>query len=137
MDKINDIGKYIDTVKSHSDFFKKYYFHSLIDLNLTKLDSILRYGILSKNLIQQKGLTSLYTHDASDFDSKNGNTYVSLTQYTDNCEFSTMFESFPLHTLTCLSLLVNKSIDVENHGERQTFFDDELFCLGLIPNEIV
>jgi len=56
MDKIRDIGKYIDTVKSHSDFFKRYYFHSLIDLNLTKLDSILRYGILSKNLISKKSV---------------------------------------------------------------------------------
>lgn len=134
MDKMRDIEKYIDTVKSHSDFFKKYYFHSLIDLNLTKLDSILHHGILSKNLIQQKCLPSLFTHDGRDFDSKNGNTYVSLTQYTNNCEFSTMFESFSLHTLTCLSLLVNKSINVEKQGERETFFDDELFCLDSISN---
>lgn len=132
MDKIRVIEKYIDTVKSHSDFFKRYYFHSLIDLNLTKLDSILRYGILSKNLIERRGLPSLYTHDGCDFDSKNGNTYVSLTQYTDNCEFSTMFESFPLHALTCLSLLINKSINVENQGERETFFDDEIFCFNSI-----
>ncbi len=53
MDKIRDIDKYIDTVKLHSNFFKSYYFHSLIDLNLTKLDSILHYGILSKNLIEE------------------------------------------------------------------------------------
>lgn len=132
MDKIRDINKYIDTVKLHSDFFKSYYFHSLIDLNLIKLDSILHYGILSKNLIQQKDLPSLYTHDSRDFDSKNGNTYISLTQYMDNCQFSPMFESFTLHTLTSLSLMVNKDIDVEKQGERETFFDDEIFCLDSI-----
>lgn len=133
MDKIRDIEKYIDTIKSHSVFFKRYYFHSLIDLNLVKLDLILKYGILSKILIEQKGLPNLYTHDSCDFDSKNGNTYVSLTQYTDSCEFSTMFESFPLHTLSSLSIMVNKSINVNNHGERETFFDDEKFCLYSIP----
>ncbi len=133
MDKIRDIDKYITTVKSNSNFFKSYYFHSLIDLNLTKLDYILQYGILSKNLIEQKGLTSLYTHNSQDFDSKNGNNYISLTQYPNNCEFSPLFESFSLHTLTSLSLMVNKSINVKNRGERETFFDDEVFCLNSIP----
>ena len=132
MDKVRDIDKYIDTVKSNSNFFKSYYFHSLIDLNLSKLDSILHYGILSKNLIEQKGLPSLYTHSSGDFDSKNGNNYISLTKYDDNCEFSPMFESFSLHTLTCLSLMVNKSINIEEQGERRTFFDDEIFCLNSI-----
>lgn len=132
MDKIENIDEYIDTVKLHSDFFKSYYFHSLIDLNLTKLDSILHYGILSKNLIEQKHLTSLYTHSSRSFDSKNGNNYISLTQYMDNCKFSPMFESFSLHTLTCLSVMVNKSINVEKQGERETFFDDEVFCLDSI-----
>ena len=59
MDKVRDIDKYIDTVILHSNFFKRYYFHSLIDLNLIKLDSILQYGILSKDLIEQKRLPSL------------------------------------------------------------------------------
>ena len=31
MDKIRDIDKYIDTVKENNDFFKQYYYHSLID----------------------------------------------------------------------------------------------------------
>lgn len=133
MDKIRDIERYINTVRKHDKFFKKYYFHSLIDLNLTKLDSILEYGILSKNLIQQKNVTSLYTHDSRDFDSKNGNSYVSLTQYTNDCGFCSIFESFSLHTLTSLSLLVNKNINVEKQGERETSFEDELFCLNSIP----
>lgn len=134
MDKIRDINKYIVTVKENEDFFKSYYYHSLIDLNLAKLDSVLKKGLLSKQLIQQEGLPSLYTHDANTFDSKNGNTYVSLTQYTDGCKFNTMFESFSLHTLTSLSLMVNKDIDITERGERETFFDDELFCFNSIPN---
>ena len=62
MDKIRDINKYIATVKGNEDFFKSYYYHSLIDLNLAKLDSIIKNGLLSKQLIQQKNLPSLYTH---------------------------------------------------------------------------
>lgn len=80
-------------------------------------------------------LISLYTHDGRDFDSKNGNSYVSLAEYTDKCEFSAMFEAFSCHTLTCLSLLINRNIDITNKGERETYFDDELFCLGSISKE--
>lgn len=137
MDKVREVEKYIDTVKAYDEFFKRYYFHSLIDLNLVKLDSILKYGILSKDLIEQNKLPSLYTHDSRDFDSKNGNSYVSLTQYIETCEFNIMFDSFSLHTLTCLSLLVNKNISIEKKGERVSFFDDELFCLGLIPTSSI
>lgn len=133
MDKMRDIVKYIDTVKKNKDFFQLYYYHSLIDLNLVKLDSILKNGILSKQFIQKKNLPSFYTHDARDFDSKNGNTYVSLTQYMSNCEFNPLFESFSLHTLTSLSLLINKEIHTTEHGERETFFDNELFCFNSIP----
>ncbi len=133
MDKIRDIERYIDTVQANSEFFEKYYFHSLIDLNLTKLDSILNHGVLSKNRIHQKNLISLYTHESCSFDSKNGDTYVSLTQYTDHTQFHPMFESFAIHTLTSLSLLVNKGINISKQGERETFFEDELFCLDSIP----
>lgn len=47
-----DIGQYIDTVKDNDDFFRNYYFHSIIDLNLVKLDYILKYGILSRKEIE-------------------------------------------------------------------------------------
>ena len=48
-----DIGQYIDTVKDNDDFFRNYYFHSIIDLNLVKLDYILKYGILSRKEIEE------------------------------------------------------------------------------------
>ena len=132
MDKIRDIKKYISTVQENHDFFKQYYYHALIDLNLIKLDNILKYGILSKKLIEKNRLANIYTHSSCDFDSKNGDTFVSLSEYTDDCSFSTMFESFPLHTLTSLSLLINKQIDISKVGVRQTYFDDELFCFQSI-----
>ena len=132
MDKIRDINRYIEVVKENSDFFKNYYFHSLLDLNLIKLDSILKHGILSKKAIEEKKLISLYTHASNDFDSKNGSNYISLSEYNDNTSFNLLFESFTFHTLTSVSLLVDKSINITNHGERETYFDDELFC----PNSI-
>lgn len=132
MDKIREIKKYVDTVKQNNEFFKNYYFHSILDLNLIKLDAILQYGILSKKLIEYNHLPSLYTHSSDDPDSKNGDTFISLTEYTDECCFSTLFESFSLHTLTSLSLLINKEINVSKEGIRQTYFDDEIFCLSSI-----
>lgn len=132
MDKIRDIKKYISTVEENRDFFKQYYYHALIDLNLIKLDTILQYGILSKRLIEYNGLASIYTHSSCDFDSKNADMFISLSEFTDNCRFNSMFESFTLHTLTSLSLLINKEINVSKEGSRQTYFDDEIFCLESI-----
>lgn len=133
MEKSRDIKNYIDTVKNNSDFFKQYYYHSIIDSNLTKLDQILKRGLLCKSLIERYNLISLYTHQSDDFDSKNGKRYISLTEYTDKCEFITMFEAFPFHTLTSVSVLVNKDIPIEKQGERETYFDDEVFSPVSIP----
>lgn len=132
MDKIRESSKYINTVHENSSFFKKYYFHSLIDLNLVKLDSILKHGILSKNFIERKKIISLYTHDSNSFNSKNGKHYISLTEYHDDCKFIDIFESFSLHTLTCISLLVSKNVPIQDTGERFSVFDDEVFCLDMI-----
>ena len=135
MDKNYEIKKYIGTVKENNDFFTRFYYHSIIDLNLIKLDQILQNGILSKRLIERKNLASIYTHSGCDFDSKNGTKYISLTRYTNKCEFSTMFESFPLHTMTSLSIMVSDQIEVTRQGERETFFDDEVFCLDSIDKD--
>ena len=58
MDKNRDINRYINTIKENQDFFEKYYYHSLIDLNLIKLDSILQNGILCKYLIESNNIAS-------------------------------------------------------------------------------
>lgn len=127
MEKNRNIEKYINTVKNNSDFFKQYYYHSLIDLNLIKLDTILEYGILSKRLIELNQLADIYTHHCDDIASKNGNEFVSLSEYNDNCKFALLFDSFALHTLTSLSLMVDKDIEVSKKGARITYFSDEVF----------
>lgn len=134
MDKIYDITRYINTIKINNDFFQNFYYHSLIDLNLIKLESILKYGILSKKLIESNKLSTIYTHQSSDFDSKNGDDYVSLTKYTDKMIFNPMFESFPLHTMTSVSLLVDKYINISSVGVRQSYFDDEVFCFNKVES---
>lgn len=132
MEKNRDIEKYINTVKDNKDFFKQYYYHSLIDLNLIKLDMILEYGILSKRMIELKRLADVYTHHCDSFDSKNGNDFVSLSEYNDDCRFSLLLDSFALHTLTSLSLMVDKDIEVSKKGARMTYFSDEVFCYKYI-----
>lgn len=135
MKKDYDVKKYKDTVLSNKDFFKKHYYHSIIDLNLVKLDYILKYGILSKNFIEKQNNISIYTHQKDSYDSKNGYDYISLSEYNNNTEFVNMFESFTLHTLTSLSLLIDKDIKIEEKGKIETFFDDEIFCRDIITNE--
>lgn len=134
MEKITDIKNYRKTVLDNKDFFETYYYHSIIDLNLVKLDYILKKGILSKRLIELYKLPSIYTHPANSINSKNGNSYVSLSKFTDEHGLNQVFDSFALHTLTSVSLLVNKNIRVSESGERITYFSDEVFCLEKIPN---
>lgn len=137
MEKSRDIEKYINTIRNNTDFFRQYYFHSLIDLNLIKLNSILKNGIMSKKLIEASKLINLYTHNSLDFDSKNGYDYISLSEYLPSCEFSQMFESFALHTMTSLSLMIDKNISVQREGERITYFDDEIFCKDIIDTDLL
>lgn len=137
MRKIIENHSYTNTVKDNADFFKSYYFHSILDLNLVKLDYILQYGILCKALIKENQLTTIYTHPARDYDSKNGSTFISLSKYSDDTEFSLMFEAFTAHALSCVSLLVDKKIDVVSEGERKTYFDDEVFCYQAIPKSAI
>lgn len=137
MKKIFKPYSYIETVKLNESFFKKYYFHSILDLNLVKLDFILKHGILCKRLIEESNFPAIYTHSARDFDSKNGSDFISLAEYTDKTEFSKIFESFTIHTLSCVSLLVDRQIKVTKEGERESFFDDEVFCYQAIPKSAI
>lgn len=137
MEKNCNIEKYRETVLGNEDFFKNYYYHSIIDLNLVKLDSILRNGILSKDLIESNNLPAIYTHQAKSSDSKNGSSYVSLSMYNEKGELNQLFSSFAFHTLTSVSVLINKDIKVCNSGERMSFFNDEVFKYGSVkPSNI-
>lgn len=125
--KDHDIKKYKNIVQSNHSFFKQFYYHSIIDSNLIKFDSILENGILTKKMIEYSGLPTLYTHSADDYDSKNGNDFISLTQYTNKTSLSLMFESFAWHTLSSLSLMIDKNIKTTSIGDKETYFDDEIF----------
>ena len=125
--KDHDIKKYKNIVQSNHSFFKQFYYHSIIDSNLIKFDSILENGILTKKMIEYSGLPTLYTHSADDYDSKNGNDFISLTQHTNKTSLSLMFESFAWHTLSSLSLMIDKNIKTTSIGDKETYFDDEIF----------
>lgn len=129
-----EIDPYIETIKNNEEFFKQYYYHSIIDLNLVKLDSILKYGLLSRNNIEEKNLLSFYLHHIRSYDCKNGKDYISLVDYDrllkekGGCSFHQMFEAFALHTLTSLSIMLDKDIKVSNKGTLESLFDDEVFA---------
>lgn len=49
MERYYKIGQYINTVEDNDNFFRNYYFHSIIDLNLVKLDYIFKiWNIITK-----------------------------------------------------------------------------------------
>lgn len=134
MQRIYDIERYIDTVKNNESFFRKYYFHSIIDLNLIKLDYILKNGLLSRRNIEEKNLLSFYMHSVRSYDCKNGSDYISLVDFNslveskEGCAFHQMFEAFSLHTLTSLSVMLDREINVSKIGVLETLFDDEVFA---------
>lgn len=138
-----DIGQYIDTVRDNDDFFRNYYFHSIIDLNLVKLDYILKYGILSRKEIEKLKLLSFYVHSIRTYECKNGMDYISLvdydklykTPYGDKPSFSKLFEAFALHTMTSLSLMIDRGIKVNEIGILESCFDDEVFAFERISRE--
>lgn len=135
MKKNMDINDYKSTVLANKEFFKDHYYHSIIDLNLVKLDSILKNGILSKRKIERNNLPAIYTHLADDPDSKNGSTYVSLSCFKDDTRINRVFDSFALHTLTPVSVLVSKDINVSKSGEQMTYFTDEVFAFDRISTK--
>lgn len=127
--------EYLETLKNNRYFFGNYYYHAVIDFNLIKLDSILKNGILPKNAIEQNHLPNIYTHSSFSNYSKNGSKYISLTKYDDR-ELYQYFDSFALHTLTSISLLIDKGITINNEGERETNFRDEIFSERIYPSSI-
>lgn len=128
-----DIDPYTETIKNNESFFRQYYFHSIIDLNLIKLDYILKYGLLSRKNIEEKNLISFYLHSIRSYDCKNGNDHISLVDYDalfknkGYCSFHQMFEAFSLHTLTSLSIMLDRDIEVLSKGSLDAAFDDEVF----------
>ena len=136
MERYYKIDQYINTVEDNDNFFRNYYFHSIIDLNLVKLDYILKYGILSRQEIEKLKLLSFYVHSIKSYGCKNGMNYISLVDYDKlyrvtfekSPTFSQFFEAFSLHTLTSLSLMINRNTKVNEVGVLESCFDDEVFA---------
>lgn len=137
MEKQRPFKRYIHSVMINQDFFSKHYYHSVIDLNLIKVDYMLQYGILSKALIEKRHLPQIYTHSADDYDSKNGQYFISLSEFPKDLNFSPYFESFTLHVLSSLSFLLSSDLEITRKGERSPYFDDEVFRYGRIPREAI
>lgn len=143
MERYYKIGQYINTVEDNDNFFRNYYFHSIIDLNLVKLDYILKYGILSRKEIEKLKLLSFYVHSIKGYECKNGMNYISLVDYDKlyrvtfekSPTFSQFFEAFSLHTLTSLSLMINRNTKVNEVGVLESCFDDEVFATEKINTE--
>lgn len=138
-----DSGQYIQTVRENEEFFRNYYFHSIIDLNLIKLDNILKHGILSRIEIEKLKLISFYMHSIRSGECTNGSENISLVDYDrlfnldvkEEPSFNQLFEAFALHTLTSLSLLVDRNINVSIRGVRESGFDDEVYALRRIEKD--
>lgn len=137
MDRRYDYEKLVNTVKKENNFFKRSYYHSIIDSNPAKLDSILKNGILCKSSLIYYQLPSMFTHEGDDCDSKNGFSHISLCEYKDDCSFNMLFSAFTMHTLTSISLMVKKSIKVTKEGVRESFFDDEVFSSKAIDKSCI
>ena len=135
MEKVRKTNAYKNAVLENQDFFSNYYFHSVIDLSLIKVHSIIENGILSKEQIEKKSIISPYTHYASSFDSKNGNTFVSLSYYLMENDFNELFSSFAFHTLSSVAFMVDKTVPISKMGERETYFDDEIFVKDRIEKD--
>lgn len=128
--------QYLETIKSNLQIFQNYYYHSIIDFNLIKLDSMLQNGILSKQTIENNKLPNIFTHSSFSRVSANGSNLVSLSEFTNTHELTQYYDAFLLHTLTSISLLISKNIEVTNKGEKETHFLDEVFSKDISINKI-
>ena len=124
--------EYISTVNERKDFFDRYYFHAIVDNDLIKLGSILESGILSKRRRDESMIHTSSTHSYTDFDSKNGEDYISVSECLYS--FNPLFDSFALHTMSSVSLLISKEIEAHLEGFRESLFDDERFVYSHIPS---
>lgn len=127
--KYNEVRKYRETSLDNHGFLKQFYYHSIIDSNLIKLDSILKNGILSKSLLENRKLPLVTTEGCLN------NDVVSLSEYNDKVMFSPMYESYARYVLSTISLMVDKNITTTKVEETNDSFDDELHTKNSISNK--
>ena len=105
MERNYNIGNIEKTVLNNKEFFQKYYYHSVIDCNPAKIESIMRHGILCKNDIVKNGCVQILTYPFGSPRATNGSKYVSLSKYNGEDRLTTFGSAFGFHTLTSVSFI--------------------------------
>lgn len=126
---------YQDVVNNNKDFFQDSYYHSILDMNLIKLDLMLRYGILSENQQLEKKINCLYTECRDACNCANGSDNISISYYNGREELNSLFSGFAHHVMTLPSIMINKNIETIKPKESAPAFDDELFVKDKIGKD--
>lgn len=121
-------GTYQYTVNSNKSFFLKYYYHSIVDRNLIKLDLMLQHGILSEHKQVENNVVCLYTEARDRWVCANGSDKISISYFDGKENLLEYFSGFAAHVTKRPSILLNKSsIETIKPKTNSAAFDDELF----------
>ena len=131
---INSYRYYESYVEKNISFFQKYYYHAILDLNLVKLANILKNGLLTRKYIEGE---CLYTEKLGSYDCKNGDSYISITEFTADFPFNTLFNSFAFHTLSSPSIMINHDIEISHDGLGEGFDDERFIFDSCSPENFV
>lgn len=119
---------YQNVVNSYKSFFLKYYYHSIVDRNLIKLDLMLQHGILSEYQQMENSIACLYTEARDTTQCANGSDKISISYFDGKDDLLRFFSGFATHVMNRPSILLNKSsIETIKPDTSSAAFDDELF----------
>lgn len=119
---------YQNVVNNYKSFFLKYYYHSIVDRNLIKLDLMLQHGILSEYQQMENSIACLYTEARDTTQCANGSDKISISYFDGKDDLLRFFSGFAAHVMNRPSILLNKgSIETIKPKTNSAAFDDELF----------
>lgn len=119
---------YQNVVNNYKSFFLKYYYHSIVDRNLIKLDLMLQHGILSEYRQMENSISCLYTEARDTAQCANGSDKISISYFDGIDNLLRFFSGFAAHVMNRPSILLNKgSIETIKPKTNSAAFDDELF----------
>lgn len=119
---------YQNVVNNYKSFFLKYYYHSIVDRNLIKLDLMLQHGILSEYQQMENSISCLYTEARDTAQCANGSDKISISYFDGKDNLLRFFSGFAAHVMNRPSILLNKgSIETIKPKTNSAAFDDELF----------
>lgn len=111
----------------------EYYYHSITDNNLIKLDLILNFGILSKELQFEKGLAIPYASEQYGGNEK----YVFLTEFND-CSCFALSSEVLKNLMKKVSLVVKKEFlrkEKEVKGCYYPIYSDEVLIKDMVDRK--